>query len=88
MGAAVGQLGIAALRAAEHDAVAAAVARLDDRVDEVGALHAGVVLGARGGREPVAGVGHLGLDLADDDVDPVPEQAVPGLLQQEPADAR
>ena len=74
-------------RAGGHDLVAAGRAPLHDEVDQVAALRrsaSGSVPGVSA--EPLVGLVDLVGDLGHDLVDPVLEQAVAGLLQQEPAD--
>ncbi|UMG93175.1 hypothetical protein [Nocardioides sp. TF02-7] len=87
MGAALGEGRSVALGAAQHDVVAAALPRLDDRVDQVGPLLAGVDAGAGRRLEPLLDGRRLRLHLPDDHVDPVLEEPVAGLLEQQPADA-
>ncbi|WP_278259089.1 hypothetical protein [Nocardioides convexus] len=86
LAAALAQRDVLALGACQHHAVAAAVAALDDRVHQVALLAADVDLTARRGLQAVGRVRHLGVHLAEDHVHPVVEQALPGLLQQDPAD--
>ena len=72
-------------RPGEHDVEPAGLAAQDDRLEQLALLGA-VGVGGRGRLEAGAGLRGLVVRLGDDGVDPVVEQAVPGLLEQEPAD--
>ena len=85
--AAVGEpAALVADRAGEHDAEAARRAALDDRLHEVALLPGDVDVRAGRGGEAGAGLGGLVVGLGHDSGDPVVEQALPGLLEEEPAD--
>ena len=85
-GAAVVEVEALATRAAEHHAEVADLAAGDDRVGEVLLLAGRVGIETGGGVEPDLGLTHLALGLGDDRVDPLVEQAVRGLLEQQPPD--
>ncbi len=85
-GAAVVEVEALATRTAEHHAEVADLAAGDDRVGEVLLLAGRVRIETGGGVEPDLGLTHLALGLGDDRVDPLVEQAVLGLLEQQPPD--
>ena len=70
----------------KHHREAAGLAAQDDRPDQLLELAGGVVVGADDRGEPVLGLGGLPGRVGAHDLDPVLDQAVAGLLEQEPAD--
>ena len=77
--------GGAARGAGHHDVVPAGRAPLDDEVDEITSLRGRVRVGRGRLGQPLVGLVDLVGDLGEHLVDAVLEQAVAGLLQQQPA---
>ena len=69
-----------------HDAVPAGGSARDDQVGGVAALHGGIDVLPGGLLEPTVLLLDLVGDLAGHGLDPLVEQAVAGLLEQQPTD--